>query len=95
MTSEPARHALYNRLTDVLGAEHADVLIESLPMQPATELATKTDIARLESQIARLDAKVDDLAASLRDFYKTTLVAVVGAMTALTAIFSVVVGLIA
>jgi hypothetical protein len=94
MASEASRHALYNRLGEILGPEHADTLIQSLPMEPSTELATKTDIAGVKSDIARLEAQVSNLAASLRDYQKTTLVAIVGSMTALTTIFSIIVGLI-
>jgi hypothetical protein len=99
MSSEPARHDLYNRLTEVLGDEHADTLIQSLPMEPAAELAMKSDIVRMESQITRIESQmtrmesqIAELARSLRDYQKTTLVALVGAMTALTTIFSIVVG---
>jgi TolA-binding protein len=94
MASEPARHALYNRLTEVLGDEHADTLIQSLPMEPAAQLAHKSDITRLESQIDRLESQIAELSRSLRDYQKTTLVTIVGAMTALTTIFSIVVGLV-
>lgn len=52
--SEPARLALYNRLGEVIGPENAETLMSSLPLQPAAELATKADIARLEERIDSL-----------------------------------------
>ena len=48
VTSEAARHALYAELEQVLGTEHADTLMTSLPMEQAGQLATKTDIDRLD-----------------------------------------------
>lgn len=83
MTSDPARLALYNRLGEVLGAEHADTMMRSLPVEPAHQLATRSDVDRLEG-------KIDDLGRALRDHQRTYVVTVVGAMTALTAIFGLV-----
>ena len=83
-SSEAARHALYAELEQVLGPEHADTLMTSLPMKPADQLATKTDIDRLEDRFDRLEDRFDQ---AIRTFTVTT----VGAMTALTGIFAVVV----
>ena len=92
--SEPARLALYNRLGEVIGADNAETLMTSLPLQPAVELATKSDIARL-------DARIDDLTAEMRAgfnemhrSFRQQMIATIGALTAQTAIFSVIVGLI-
>lgn len=85
MTSaEPSRHALYSELERVIGPEHATTLMTHLPMYPADEVATKADIARLEARFDRLEDRLDGM-------QRTYLVTVVGAMTALTAIFSLVV----
>jgi len=89
MTSrEPARHALYAELQQVLGHEHADTLTTYHPQHRSDEAATKDDIARLGARFDRLENIVWDQ----QKFYLGT---VVGSMTALTAIFSVVVGMLA
>jgi hypothetical protein len=88
MTSrEPARHALYAELQHVLGHEHADTLMTYLPHHRSDEAATKDDITRLEACFDRLEDIV-------RDQQKFYVGAIVGSMTALTAIFSVVVGML-
>ena len=87
-TLEPARHALYSELQHVLGPDHADTLMTYLPRDRSEEVATKADIARLESRFDRLEDIV-------RDQQKFYVVTVVGSMTALTGIFAVVVGLLA
>lgn len=51
--------------------------------------------AEVRSDISSLRGEVAELNAAMRDYQKTMLLAVVGSMTALTGIFSVVVGLIA
>jgi hypothetical protein len=86
-SQEPARHGLYAELQHVLGPEHADTLMAYLPQHRSEEVATKDDIARLEARFDRLE----DIVRDQQKFYVGT---VVGSMTALTAIFSVVVGLI-
>ncbi len=55
-----------------------------LPRDPADQVATKADIARLEARFDRLEDRLD----SMQRFYVGT---VVGSMTGLTAIFSLVV----
>lgn len=87
MSSDPARLALYNRLGEVLGPEHADYMMQHLPSEQGDGLATKSDISRLEGGI-------DELAKSVRDYQRTFLMAIVGAMTAQIAIFSLIVGLV-
>ena len=86
MSSEPERLSLYNRLGEVLGPEHADYMMQHLSPEPGDQLATKSDIARLEG-------RVDELAKSVRDYQRTYLMAIVGAMTAQTAIIGLIVGL--
>lgn len=58
-----------------------------LPRDPADQVATKADIARLEARFDRLEDRLD----SMQRFYVGT---VVGSMTGLTAIFSLVVALL-
>jgi ubiquinone biosynthesis protein UbiJ len=81
---EPARHSLYSRLEEVLGAEHADTLMTYLPRHEADDVATRADIARLEARFDRLESRLEQMQRSL-------VVATVGSLTALTAIFSLVV----
>ena len=105
MTSEVARHALYAQLEQVLGTEHADTLMTGLPMEQAGQLASKTDIDQLDKKFDRLEANFDAFAAKIRgevremhklmyQQFRNYSITMVGAMTALTAIFSVVVGII-
>jgi hypothetical protein len=105
VTSEAARHALYARLEEVLGGEHADTLMTSLPMETASRLATKDDIDRLEQRFDRLEDRMAEFAAGIRaevremrqeahTQFRNYTITMVGAMTALTAIFSVVVGIL-
>jgi hypothetical protein len=109
---EPARHALYARLEDVLGPEHADTLMTHLPQHQSDQVATKSGIGVLKSDIAMLRsdmadfkaevradikevrADIKELSGVVRDQRKFYVGTVVGSMTALTAIFSLVVGLL-
>ena len=50
--------ALYTRLKEVLGNEHADTLMTYLPLEPGRSLATNDDIAGLE---ARLDQRFEQI----------------------------------
>ena len=58
-------------------------------MEPAGTLVTTAD---LQAEIELLRVDIRDLAPSQRDYQKTVLLTV-GAMTALTTIFSVIIGL--
>lgn len=49
---------MYTGLTDVLGPDLTASLMSFLPLQPATELATRADIEGLSSQIDELDARL-------------------------------------
>ena len=102
---EPARHALYARLENVLGLEHADTLMTHLPQHQSDQVATKSDITMLKSDIAmfrsemacfKTEVRVDikELRGILREQQKFFVGTVVGSMTALTVIFSLVVGLL-
>ena len=47
--------ALYARLEEVLGHEHADTLMTYLPPEPGAHLATRSDVAVLERRFDRLE----------------------------------------
>lgn len=95
---EPARHALYPRLENVLGPEHADTLMTHLPQHQSDQVATKSDIAMLRSEMVafktEVRADIAELKDIVRDQQKFYVGTVVGSMTALTAIFSLVVGML-
>ena len=107
-TSEPARHAMYARLQQVLGPEHANTLMTYLPQHRSDEVATKSDIEHLGSKFEHLETRFDRLEARfdgletrfdhfqdvVRDQQKFYVGVTVGSMTALTAIFSLVVGML-
>jgi hypothetical protein len=65
-------------------------------MHPSGEVATKADIAKVEQGIVRLEQRFDRfeerLEARLDQMQRTYMVTVVTSMTALTGIFSLVVG---
>ena len=81
--NEPRRLALYNRLGEVIGQENADTLMSSLPLQHGVELATKRDITQLRAEIREIHQAIH-----------TQSRLIIGAMTALAGIFSLIVGLI-
>ena len=60
---DSARHALYTQLEDLLGQEHANTLMSYLPLDRSDEVATKSDIARLEAhlddRLDRVDVRMD------------------------------------
>lgn len=92
--SEPARLALYNRLGEVIGPDNAETLMSSLPLQPAADLATRADIADTRIEMGHLRVEIGEMRAEMRSQYRTFLILTIGSLTALTGIFSVVVGLI-
>lgn len=57
--TNPETRALYTRLEEVLGDEHADTLMTYLPADPGSELATSGDIAALEASLDERFDKVD------------------------------------
>lgn len=106
--SEPARHALYARLEEVLGPEHAETLMTHLPPQPAEHLATRTDIDRMEDRFNRMEDRFDrledrfdmltgevrEMHAVMRDQLRTYTLSTLGSLTALTGIFALIVAMI-
>jgi hypothetical protein len=82
----------------VLGSEHADTLMTHLPQRQSDQAATKSDIAMIRSEMADFKAEVradiKELSGVVRDQQKFYVGTVVGSMTALTAIFSLVVGML-
>jgi hypothetical protein len=77
--SESERLDLYNGLSEILGSRRGDTLMTYLPAVPGYQIATKADIARLEARFDRLE----EIVRAQQRFYVS---AVVGSMTALTAI---------
>ncbi|MEX1208919.1 MAG: hypothetical protein WEE36_10040 [Acidimicrobiia bacterium] len=56
---DPQLRSLYARLEEVLGAQHADVLMAHL--SPAGDVATKSDIAAIRSDLGTLAGRFDGL----------------------------------
>lgn len=86
---ESKRLALYNRLGEVLGHEYADTLMSIIQLHG--ELATKAD---LRAEIADLRAEFRSETREIQRTLRNQTYFVIGAMTALTGIFSAIVGLI-
>ncbi len=117
---EPARHALYSVLENVLGEQHADTLMTHLPQHDSDEVATKSDLNgfgervdtsfqrvderfervderfdrmearfdRMEDRFDALNLRFDSLHQTLQTQFRNYTVTMVGAMTALTAIYT-------
>jgi hypothetical protein len=72
---EGRRHALHERLADVLEPEHATTLMELLPPVGWADVATKQDLAGLEQRMElrfevmehKFDAKLARLESRIRD----------------------------
>lgn len=110
---EPARHALYSALEDVLGSEHADTLMTHLPQDRSEEVATKADLGAMDGRSGarfdqigarfdqmevrfhrmeeRMEARFDRMEGRMDRMQRFYVATTVGSMTALTAIFSLVV----
>jgi predicted nuclease with TOPRIM domain len=109
---EPARHALYSRLEEVLGTDHADTLMAHLPQDLNDQVATKGDLEqarhdldrrfdlmeerfnRMEERFDRMEERFDRMEDRMdrnqRFYVGTTL----GTLTAMTAIFSIIVSIL-
>ncbi len=57
---EAARHALYSELERALGSDHAKTLMSYLPQQSSDEVATKADLARLESRVDERFTRIEE-----------------------------------
>ncbi len=123
-SNDAARHSLYAQLEHVLGHEHADTLMSYLPRDRNDEVATRSDIARLEERmdqrfsameqrfdqrfvameerfdqrftameqrIARMEGRFDRMEERMDRMQRFYVGTTVGSMTALTAMFSLVV----
>ena len=95
MLTEAQRHQLYSELTEVLSTEGAAILMDVIGSVTITELATKTDIAELRSEVrsetASLRADMAELKQELTRTFATllfvsqgVLVSIVGLLVALT-----------
>ena len=74
MTSEERpRQALYARLEEVIGDDHAATLMQYLPPDPS-DLATRSDIGELRTELGHrihgLDQRLDGLDQRMGDFDK-------------------------
>ena len=57
-SQEAERHALYNRLTEVLGAEHSATMMTYMPAIPADQVLTKDDF---NAGLAGLDGRFESI----------------------------------
>ena len=71
MLTEAQRHQLYSELTEVLSTEGAAIIMDVVGSVTITELATKTDIAELRSEITGVRAELKTDIAELRSELKT------------------------
>ena len=63
MTTETPRVALFQRLNEVLGPDHASTLMTYLPTE---QPATKSDISDLKSAVRDIKTDISELKADLR-----------------------------
>lgn len=56
--SEAARNDLYTGLSELLGPERTETLMSAIPLNDLDEVATKSDILLLKSDIALLGAEL-------------------------------------
>ena len=52
---------MYNGLTEILGADLTETLMDYLPTAPAADLATKDDLRKVEESIRLLTQRFDQL----------------------------------
>lgn len=105
-SNDAARHALYSQLEEILGSQNADTLMAHLPRDKSDEVATKSDIDRLGTRFDRLEQRFDRLEEKFNNRFDQIYDVIVDqqkqyarmtlwSMTALTAIFSLVVTFLA
>lgn len=83
---ERSRHAMYQRLEEVLGAEEAGTLMEHLPPVGWADVATKRDLevlevklsAEMDRRFARIELRFAELT---RTVVLTSLGSVIGAVS--------------
>ncbi len=97
MTSvEPARHAFYAVLEDVLGTEHAETLMTHLPQHESDEVATNADLGRVETRIDerfdrmedRFDERFNRMEVRIDKINRNFVTVSFGTLTVMTAIFA-------
>jgi hypothetical protein len=59
VVDERARHELFGRLEDVLGAKHAVTLMEHMPPVGWADVATKHDLAVLKRDLDALEERLE------------------------------------
>ena len=79
---ESSRHGMFSRLQEVLGKEHAAVLMEHLPPVGWADVATKRDLEATENKLiaafrGELNAVYREINAAVRSLTYTVLTAVV------------------
>lgn len=83
---EASRHSLYQRLADVLGLEHAALLMEHLPLGGSAEVVTKHDLVDLghgiDHRFEAIDHRFDALEARIEASEYRILAAIRGEMIA-------------
>ena len=57
--TEESRYRLFKQLEDTLGAEHSNTLMEHLPPVGWADVATKTDIQTLRSDMEQLELRMN------------------------------------
>ncbi len=60
-TDENTRLRIRQYFVEQIDEEAADAIMESMPPVPWTELATKTDLARIETRIDGIDNRLDGI----------------------------------
>lgn len=89
MTEPSTRAALYSRLSEVLGVEHAGALMSYLPGE---EPATRVDVQHLEDRLDRLEDRIgrleDKIDARMDSFHSALLYQ--GRTFAMTSVASIV-----
>ena len=78
---EPARHALYAELEQVLGAKNAETLMTHLPQHASDSVATKNANSHLNTRFDRMED-------SMATMHRNLLTVSFGTLTVMTAIFS-------
>jgi hypothetical protein len=82
---ERKRHALYERLDELLDGEHADTLMELLPLVGWADVATKQDVTALAQEMGlrfeAMDHKLVAMEARLRSDWRTELHAALRSQT--------------